>query len=260
MDDIKFFKFLTLSIINLLSYLFSIYFLVSLYYHDLYFDINLQNKFIKYYKDISISFSFHTISFLAFNISLFIMIIKTLLENEDPNENKDSKEDNLEKINKIILLVIYLVCQFFYFLNLILLSVNYNKIKEVKVENFYRKKFIENIYVELLVIGYIFFVIFLIISIWAYIFTEDKFNFLPYLTDFNFFESFFKKKIRNTPGNFEKQNTKLEEEIKNLEKYKSKLNGKTNSIDSQIQKKYNENITNKEYLDEKNQEDTIYQD
>ena len=66
MEDIKFLKFLVLSIMNLLSYLLSIFFLVSLFYTKLlsfYFINDENNIFNKYYNDIAISFSFHTIFF-----------------------------------------------------------------------------------------------------------------------------------------------------------------------------------------------------
>ena len=78
MEDIKFFKTVIYSIINLLGYLLSIFFLSSLYYIKIlsfYFNNDDEKEILnKQYKDIKITFIFHTFLFLGFIVNLFIMI------------------------------------------------------------------------------------------------------------------------------------------------------------------------------------------
>ena len=233
MEDIKFLKIFVLSLINLLSYLLSIYFLTSLYYTKLltfYFQNDGESILSKYYQDISVSFSFHTITFIAFNVSLFIIIFRSNLSSL---ENDDDQEDKFDIINKRILLIVFFVCQFFYLLDLILISVNLKKIKSANLECiFSRDEYVKSIYKDVLIIGYIFLIIFIIMSVLALIFTEKKFNFLQNLSTkkCNCLEDYFTKKINNTPEILDNEIKKMDQEIENLRKYKSKLeNGRMNS-------------------------------
>lgn len=237
MEDIKFLKFFVLSIMNLLSYLLSIFFLVSLFYTKLlsfYFINDENNLFNKYYNDIAISFSFHTIFFLAFYICLFIIIFRN-----KPDSDEENKEEKCDKVIMIVSLILYLVCQFFYLLDIILMSVNLKKIKNANIECILKRdEFNKQIYKNSLIIGYIFFAIFLVFSIWAFMFTEEKFNFLRKLNDCNFLENYFNKFIQNTPEKLQKENEKLNDDIRKL---REKLSGsKNHSLNCHLNQDINE--------------------
>lgn len=302
MEEILFLTILIFFIINSLEYLLSIYFLVSLFNHKIIEEDQLLKQLIKGYKQVSASFSFHTIFFLTFIVTIFLNIYKfglTLEEDDNDNSNDDSDENsnenpqnnndnmseisynknkirleynnmeknfNLEnieiqgnqnpkisekkikkiiknanegefdrffKINKIIMTISYLTCKFFYFLHLILISVNYNIIKKEIIEDIitdninieYQCNFILGMYKELMIVGYIFFIFFVISSVFAFIMSRQ---FLKCLNNLNlrkckFLETYFDQFIKNTPEILQKKNKKMEEDIEKLKKYRDDL-------------------------------------
>ena len=245
MEDILFLKIFVLSIINILSFLLSIYFLVSLYFTkilDFYFIIKEKTVFSQYYKDISVSFSFQTIAFLTFNVSLFVMIYKRDLTSLYKNDNY-SEDDKFNFYNMKIFLISFLVCQSFYLLNLILISIGSAKIKGLSLEcNLSRDKFIINVYKNILTVGYIFFVIFLVVGIWAFIFAKERFNFFSKLNinNCNCFERYFNEKIENSPGKIKEKKEKIQKEIDELECY---INNIKNDIYNKSSIDYNKKRT-----------------
>lgn len=227
MEDIIFLKIFVLTIINLLSFILSIYFIVSLYYTkilDFYFVTKENTVLSKTYGDLSVSFSFQTICFICFTVSLFVMIFRrdlTSLENKDDNDN-NSEDDKFNVYNMRIFLLSFLVCQFFYLLNLILISVGSSKIKYLSKEFILsRDKYISKVYKNVLSVGYIFFFLFLVFGIWAFIFAKERFNFLSklHLDNCNCFERYFNDKIENSPGKIKEKKEKIEKEIEKLESY-----------------------------------------
>ena len=301
MEDIKFFKTVIYSIINLLGYLLSIFFLSSLYYIKIlsfYFNNDDEKEILnKQYKDIKITFIFHTFLFLGFIVNLFIMIyinssnesennknnnhnndrnstlrninnnnmrnnnnninnwnnndlnfrnfndltsnneINNEINNiEGSNDNQNNNRINLNinsnfneqkcyKINEIIMLIIFITCQFFYLLHLILISNNLRIFKD-KIRNiFERKKFVIGIFKDILISGYIFFVIFLVIGIWVSILSTQRLNCLPNLNaeTCSFLNNYFDRFIKNSPEQLKKDKIKNDVEIYKLTLKKTHL-------------------------------------
>jgi len=239
MEDFKVLKLFLFSIVNLLTYILSIYFITSMYFTKsitFYFknfkDLPLNSD----HKQISISFGFHTIFFLFFIVSLFIIIYRSDISSESDENTENNGQTTKEKtkfdiINEYVLLVLFCICQFFYLLNLILISIDLGRIKEINFDCILdRDKFIIQIYQDLLIVGYIFFFLLLLISIWALLITEQKLNCLPYIKrKFQSFENSLRNKIEDTPE-------KLENKIKKLEDGLTKLKN-TNKDDYSISEK-----------------------
>ena len=312
MEEILFLTIIIFFIINSLEYLLSIYFLVSLFNHKIVEEGELLKQLINCYKNVSASFSFHTIFFLTFVVTIFLIIYKfglTLEEDDCDNSNdnssnnsnnnsnnnqqnntsnisevdnnnnnnnnnfrleynniekcfsaekinvqdsqqkkkitkilnsaKEGEFDRFFKINKIFMTISYLICKFFYLLHLILISVNYNKIKEIYSDtikdnnNNYENQylFIIGVYKELMILGYIFFVFFLISSAFAFIMSRQL---LKCLNNLNFrkclfLETYFDKFIKNTPEMLKKNIKKMDEAISKLEKYRDVLKNNLNN-------------------------------
>jgi hypothetical protein len=275
MKDFKALKIFLFSIINLLTYLLSIYFYTSLYTKSLMVNSrNFQGILNSHIKQVRISFGFHCVAFIFFAISLFIIICnsdlgsKSLNENiqneNKQNENKQNENENVPsenilnekenvpsgniqnenipnenfnfyKINENALLILFGVCQIFFVLNLIFISISCGRIKAKKLENVNENdkiidNYIKRISIELVAVGYIFFSILLALSIWALLITDKKLNFLPYIKNkFQSFEDILKKKIEDTP---------------------EKLQNKIRQLDEGLQRLRNENLRNEDAISE----------
>ena len=228
MEDFKVLKLFLFSIVNLLTYLLSIYFITSMYFTksiEFYFKNFKDLPFNSQYKQVSISFGFHTLSFLCYFVSLFIIIYKSDISSKSTNENSEiDKEVIINEKSKFdifidyALLVLFSICQIFYLLNLILISVDLRFIKKINFDCILdRDKFIIGIYQELLIVGYIFFFILFLISIWTLLITEQKYNCFPYIKKkFKSFENYLTIKIEDTPKKLENKNQILDKALKSL--------------------------------------------
>ena len=243
MEDFKVFKLFLFSIVNLLTYLLSIYFITSMYFTksiEIYFK-NVKDLPLNFhYKQVSISFGFHTIFFLCYIVSLFIIIYKSDISSESTNENSEIEKSVINEKSKFdifidyALLVLFGVCQFFYLLNLILISAGLGRLKKINFDCILdRDKFIIGVYRDLLIVGYILFFILLLISIWALLITEQKFNCIPYIKKkFKSFEDCLENKIEDIPEKLENKNQKLDEGLRNL---KQTNNENFDSFSEQVQ-------------------------
>ena len=270
MEDFKALKIFLFSIINLLTYLLSIYFYTSLYTKSLMVNSrNFQGILNSHIKQVRISFGFHCVAFIFFAISLFIIICNSdlgskslnekiqneniqnenenvpsgniLNENENvpsgniQNENIPNENFNFYKINENALLILFGVCQIFFVLNLIFISISCGRIKAKKLENVNENdkiidNYIKRISIELVAVGYIFFSILFALSIWALLITDKKLNFLPYIKNkFQSFEDILKKRIEDTP---------------------EKLQNKIRQLDEGLQRLRNENLRNEDAISE----------
>ena len=243
MEDFKVLKIFLFSIVNLLTYLLSIYFITSIYFTK---SIEFYFKNVKdlplnfYYKQVSISFGFHTIFFLCYIVSLFIIIYKSDISSKSTDENSEIDQEVINNKSKFDIfidyafLVLFGVCQFFYLLNLILISVGLGRIKKINFDCILdRDKFIIGVYRNLLIVGYIFFFLLLLISIWALLITDQKFNCFPYIKKkFKYFEECLENKIEDTPEKLENKNRKLDEGLKTL---KNTNNENFDSFSEQVQ-------------------------
>ena len=258
MEDFKALKIFLFSIINLLTYLLSIYFYTSLYTKSLMVNSrNFQGILNSHIKQVRTSFGLHCVTFIFFAISLFIIICNSDLgskslnekiqneniqnENENvpsgniQNENIPNENFNFYKINENALLILFGVCQIFFVLNLIFISISCGRIKAKKLENVNENdkiidNYIKRISIELVAVGYIFFSILFALSIWALLITDKKLNFLPYIKNkFQSFEDILKKKIEDTP---------------------EKLQNKIRQLDEGLQRLRNENLRNEDAISE----------
>ena len=257
MEDFKALKIFLFSIINLLTYLLSIYFYTSLYTKSLMVNSrNFQGILNSHIKQVRISFGFHCVAFIFFAISLFIIICNSdlgskslnekiqneniqnenenvpsgniLNENENvpsgniQNENIPNENFNFYKINDNALLILFGVCQIFFVLNLIFISISCGRIKAKKLENVNENdkiidNYIKRISIELVAVGYIFFSILFALSIWALLITDKKLNFLPYIKNkFQSFEDILKKRIEDTPEKLQNKIRQLDEGLQRL--------------------------------------------
>lgn len=243
MEDIKILKLFLFSIVNLLTYLLSIYFITSMYFTksiEFYFknakDLPLNSQ----YKQVSISFGFHTLIFLCYIVSLFIIIYKSDFNSKSNDENSEIEKEAIKEKSKFDIfidyafLVLFGVCQIFYLLNLILISTGLGRIKKINFDCILdRDKYIIGVYRDLLIIGYIFFFILLLISIWALLITEQKLNCFPYIKKkFQSFEDCLRNKIKDTHEKLENKNQKLEEGLRIL---KQTNNENLDSFSEQVQ-------------------------
>ena len=243
MEDFKVLKLFLFSIINLLTYLLSIYFITSMYFTksiEFYFN-NVKDLPLKsQYKQVSISFGFHTLFFLCYIVSLFIIIYKSDFSSKSADENSEIDKEVINEKSKFdifidyALLVLFVVCHFFYLLNLILISSGLGRIKKINFDCILdRDKFIIGVYQDLLIVGYIFFFILLLISIWALLITEQKLNCFPYIKKkFQSFEDCLRNKIEDTPEKLENKNQKLDEGLRTL---KQTNNENLDSFSEQVQ-------------------------
>jgi hypothetical protein len=257
MEDFKALKIFLFSIINLLTYLLSIYFYTSLYTKSLMVNSrNFQGILNSHIKQVRTSFVFHCVAFIFFAISLFIIICnsdlgsKSLNENIQ-NENKQNENENVPsenilnekenvpsgniqnenipnenfnfyKINENALLILFGVCQIFFVLNLIFISISCGRIKAKKLENVNENdkiidNYIKRISIELVAVGYIFFSILLALSIWALLITDKKLNFLPYIKNkFQSFEDILKNRIEDTSEKLQNKIRQLDEGLQRL--------------------------------------------
>ena len=270
MEDFKALKIFLFSIINLLTYLLSIYFYTSLYTKSLMVNSrNFQGILNSHIKQVRTSFGLHCVTFIFFAISLFIIIYNSdlgskslnekiqnentenenenvpsgniLNENENvpsgniQNENIPNENFNFYKINENALLILFGVCQIFFVLNLIFISISCGRIKAKKLENVNENdkiidNYIKRISIELVAVGYIFFSILLALSIWALLITDKKLNFLPYIKNkFQSFEDILKKRIEDSP---------------------EKLQNKIRQLDEGLQRLRNENLRNEDAISE----------
>jgi hypothetical protein len=230
MEDFKALKIFLFSIINLLTYLLSIYLYTSLYTKSkIGYSSNFEEILNSHSKQVRISFGFHTVSFIFFIISLFIIIYRSDLSSESSNENlqngniqnENIQNNNLQngniqnesitnenciiiKYNDNAFLILFGLCQLFYLLNLIFISISLGRIKAKKLENIDDEEkiindFLKRISIELVVVSYIFFFILLFLFIWALLITDKKFNCLPYIkSKFQSLEDYLKNKIEDT--------------------------------------------------------------
>ena len=259
MEDFKALKIFLFSIINLLTYLLSIYFYTSLYTKSLMVNSrNFQGILNSHIKQVRISFGFHCVAFIFFAISLFIIIYNSDLgskslnekiqneniQNENENENVPSgnilnenenvpsgniqnenipnENFNFYKINDNALLILFGVCQIFFVLNLIFISISCGRIKAKKLENVNENdkiidNYIKRISIELVAVGYIFFSILFALSIWALLITDKKLNFLPYIKNkFQSFEDILKNRIEDTSEKLQNKIRQLDEGLQRL--------------------------------------------
>ena len=249
MEDFKALKIFLFSIINLLTYLLSIYFYTSLYTKSLMVNSrNFQGILNSHIKQVRISFGFHCVAFIFFAISLFIIIYNNenvpsgnilnenenvpsgniLNENENvpsgniQNENIPNENFNFYKINDNALLILFGVCQIFFVLNLIFISISCGRIKAKKLENVNENdkiidNYIKRISIELVAVGYIFFSILFALSIWALLITDKKLNFLPYIKNkFQSFEDILKNRIEDTSEKLQNKIRQLDEGLQRL--------------------------------------------
>jgi hypothetical protein len=281
MEDFKALKIFLFSIINLLTYLLSIYFYTSLYTKSLMVNSrNFQGILNSHIKQVRISFGFHCVAFIFFAISLFIIIYNSdlgskslnekiqneniqnenenvpsgnilnenenvpsgnilnenenvpsgniLNENENvpsgniQNENIPNENFNFYKINDNALLILFGVCQIFFVLNLIFISISCGRIKAKKLENVNENdkiidNYIKRISIELVAVGYIFFSILFALSIWALLITDKKLNFLPYIKNkFQSFEDILKNRIEDTSEKLQNKIRQLDEGLQRL--------------------------------------------
>lgn len=103
MEDKEILTIITYSIINLLGYLLSIYFLTSLYYIKIlsfYFENDNINLLNKQYKNISVVFSFQTIIFICFISSITIILYNSDLTIENNINDSDVLSDKKSELNK----------------------------------------------------------------------------------------------------------------------------------------------------------------
>ena len=257
MEGFKALKIFLFSIINLLTYLLSIYFYTSLYTKSLMVNSrNFQGILNSHIKQVRISFGFHCVAFIFFAISLFIIIYNSdlgskslnekiqneniqnenenipsgniLNENENvpsgniQNENIPNENFNFYKINDNALLILFGVCQIFFVLNLIFISISCGRIKAKKLENVNENdkiidNYIKRISIELVAVGYIFFSILFALSIWALLITDKKLNFLPYIKNkFQSFEDILKNRIEDTSEKLQNKIRQLDEGLQRL--------------------------------------------
>ena len=148
--------------------------------------------------------------------------------------NKKSKFDIIIDYALLVLFSICQICQIFYLLDLILISAGLGSIKKINFDCILdRDKFIIGIYRDLLIVGYIFFFILLLISIWALLITEQKFNCLSYIKKkFKSFEDCLENKIEDTSEKLEYKNKKLDEGLRNLNQTN---NENSDSFSEQVQ-------------------------
>ena len=99
MEDFKALKIFLFSIINLLTYLLSIYFYTSLYTKSLMVNSrNFQGILNSHIKQVRISFGFHCVAFIFFAISLFIIICNSDLGSKSLNEK--IQNENIQNENE----------------------------------------------------------------------------------------------------------------------------------------------------------------
>ena len=171
---------------------------------------------------------------------MFIIIYKSDNSFISINENSEIEKKIINKKSKFdiiidyALLVLFSICQIFYLLDLILISAGLGSIKKINFDCILdRDKFIIGIYRDLLIVGYIFFFILLLISIWALLITEQKFNCLSYIKKkFKSFEDCLENKIEDIPEKLENKNQKLDEGLRNL---KQTNNENFDSFSEQVQ-------------------------
>ena len=273
MEDFKALKIFLFSIINLLSYLLSIYFYTSLYTKSIMVrSNNYQDILNSHIKQVRISFGFHCVTFILFVVSLLIIIYNSdlgsessneniqneIIPNENihnenvpngniqnenvtngniqnenvtngniqngniPNENKSNENFNFYNFNDNALLILFGVCQIFFFLNLIFITISCGRIKAKKLEetNDIDKiinNYIKRISIELVAVGYIFFSLLIALSILALFITDKKLNFLPYIKNkFQSFEDKLKNKIEDTPEKLQNKIRQLDQGLRRL--------------------------------------------
>ncbi len=151
------------------------------------------------------------------------------------NSNEQQKENRLIQIDIYIMIISFVSCEFFYFLDIILISSNYQELND-KDNNLSTSSeqylFLKKIYVEVLAVGYIFFFLFLFLTVFAFIMERFKI-FNDFFTNFKAdkckqLEHYFDKYIKNSESMLKKTNEKMDEEIKKLKEYKNKLFDKLN--------------------------------
>ena len=276
MEDFKALKIFLFSIINLLTYLLSIYFYTSLYTKSIMVRSNdFQDILNSHIKQVRISFGFHCVTFILFAVSLFIIIYNSdlgsessneniqneIIPNENihnenvpngniqnenglngniqngniPNENKSNENFNFYKFNDNALLILFGVCQIFFFLNLIFITISCARIKAKKLEKTNDKdkiinNYIKRISIELVAVGYIFFSLLIALSIWALFITDKKLNFLPYIKNkFQSFEDKLKNKIEDTPEKLRNKLRQLDQGLQRLRNENNRNNRNENN-------------------------------
>jgi len=224
MEDFKVLKIFLFSIINLLAYLLSIYFYTSLYTKSIIYSSSFKDILNSHLNQVKISFAFHSIFFIIFIIFLFIIIYRSDLSSESsdkimPNESSNS---DCNKITDIALLILFGLCQLFYLLNMLFITISLGRILAIKIENLddegkIKDNYIKRISRELVSVGYIFFFILLALFIWALLINDKKLNCIPYIKKkFKSFEDYLKNKIEDTPEKLNNKIKILDEGLKRL--------------------------------------------
>ena len=141
----NFCKIFIFSLLNLSCFLLSVIFLTSVYnLQDQSYFIGCEYKtFYNQYEGIATIFSFSLIAFVVYTIALVIIIKKDKMESENNSpkyENNDQNNQNIEEEEMedvtstnqgimITLIISFVCCQIFYFIELIIISAFYNKNK-----------------------------------------------------------------------------------------------------------------------------------
>ena len=203
----NFCKIFIFSLLNLACFLLSVIFLTSTYnLQDQSYFIKCEYKtFNKQYDGIATLFSFSLIAFVVFTVALVIIIKKDKMESENNSPKYETRDINQEQIdnnninsgerikvynyeengqnieeemedvtstNQVImntLIISFVCCQIFYFIELIIISAFYTKSLSFDYKSCKDKDELTKINKNLLVVGYIFLFIYILFYIYLLI-------------------------------------------------------------------------------------------
>jgi len=203
----NFCKIFIFSLLNLACFLLSVIFLTSTYnLQDQSYFINCEHKtFYNQYEGIATLFSFSLIAFVVYTVALVIIIKKDKMESENNSPKYETRDINQEQIdnnninsgerekvynndengqnieeemedvtstNQVImniLIISFVCCQIFYFIELIIISAFYNKSLSFVSKSCKDINELTKINKNLLVVGYIFFFIYILFYIYLLI-------------------------------------------------------------------------------------------
>ena len=155
---------------------------------------------------------------------------------------------------KYFIPISFIICQFLYTINMIIISVGHRKIKKIISSIFHRNKYLIGVYRDMLISGYIFLFLFIvfgsIISIFNY-FTYREFPKIKIL------DKYFDKCLKNTCEVLENDNEKKESLIKilknKIEHLKNRINKYKTILNDEKAKNYEK--TKEEELRNKKEEE-----
>ena len=205
----NFCKIFIFSLLNLACFLLSVVFLTSVYnlQNQSYFIGCEYKTFYNQYEGIATLFSFSLIAFIVYTAALVIIIKKDKMESENNNpkyetrdinteqfdnnnissgervkkyENNDQNNQNIEEEEMedvtstnqgimITLIISFVCCQIFYFIELIIISAFYNKSLSFDSKSCKDIDELTKINKNLLIVGYIFLIIYLLFYIYLLI-------------------------------------------------------------------------------------------